>query len=572
MANAPFCAVCNLKTPPETPASLQQYCHCRPGDSYPPPNPNQSLPHSGSHNPLAADSTAVGAAVSDAVGPVSLLDVKSQAGTGEQRKSRHAPQPQQKAELYQASQSTGFPDPCFSTSEAELEQHLLHVGLLYYPNHQFSYGLEQLQRNSRFVNFKKACIYHGAMLSAHPALYGSGVPNKSQRQQLANSVFHIDCSWSMPPLDDFDVVYDVVAGKLLHCQTRFFMMDFVNGRQVLLQAMHIAKVAGMLSLPPSLDTVPPAEEERLCIQLAVVYRILLLDGLFSTVNASDLIVDDSNILAGTTLESVRERATAKPLHAQDRNILKKTADEFSSSYGGKIPSLKASIFFAKLCRRCYTWSRLPWHLRDRREFLVLHGVILKVMAANADPGYKQFSPAVWNTPIPLLPAAPVSIASGMHCSALFSLSLIHSGMAGETQLLPIEPTGPCLYPSAEILYAVVHTIGRISYFFLIPENAKNDVPEPWTDHLPPRSFSTGTQALLVFQTTLECLKAFARTAVPLERVASVVTIVREYIVPALKFIGSCWNVASYFADQLLAQTQQFVARKRAASGAQHKHC
>ncbi|KAJ3333418.1 hypothetical protein HDU91_002932, partial [Kappamyces sp. JEL0680] len=193
------------------------------------------------------------------------------------------------------------------------------------------------------------------------------------------------------------------------------------------------------------------------------------------------------------------------------------------------------------------------------------------MAANADPGYKQFSPAVWNTPIPLLPVAPVSIASGMHFSALFSLSLIHSGMADETLLLPIEPNGPCLYPSAEILYAVVHTMGRISYFFLIPENAKNDVPEPWTDHLPPRSFSTGTQALLVFQTTLECLKAFARTAVPLERVTSVVTIVREYIVPALKFIGSCWNVASYFADQLLAQTQQFVARKRAASGAQHKH-
>ncbi|KAJ3305080.1 hypothetical protein HDV03_002006 [Kappamyces sp. JEL0829] len=154
----------------------------------------------------------------------------------------------EQARIYIENLSANFPEPQRLCPESDLNNHLLRLGLLFFPEHGFNYGLCHLGEQGGFPQFRAACIHHGVYLSRHPALF-HGMPSssKTMRAQIANSLFPIATSFSLPSQPSFDQVYDFIVGRLLHSRTCMYNADLEKSYKVFMQGLYIAQMSGMLN-------------------------------------------------------------------------------------------------------------------------------------------------------------------------------------------------------------------------------------------------------------------------------------------------------------------------------------
>ncbi|KAJ3305081.1 hypothetical protein HDV03_002007 [Kappamyces sp. JEL0829] len=440
-----------------------------------------------------------------------------------------------------------YPQPRSIVQEPVLETHLVSLGLIFYPNHCFPYGMDQLLHNPRFMQFKRACLYQGCLLSRHPALHGGNTEaTKELRKKRADSLFPLDITWEQQSYLDIRSMYDIIASRLLYCQSKFFIKDINVGTEAFLQSVHICRAFRVLDVPDNLQSLDHDGIERVAIQLSLIYRVLVIDTFFSVSHRKPYVIDDAHLVKHLTFAEVQQRMMNKP-----QLPAKKPEDhDYSRMHRSSIPNLEIYVFFIKFTRQCLMLpKRAP--SPTPQELQTLHFLIMAVMLASNDSDFKRLSPSVWNQPVQQLYPFQVTVLNNQNLASIMQLIFVHSSSVSAETLFPVEKNGPVQFRSADILFGALHALGRICYFFLQPENQLSSIEEPYSNHLPPLSIATGAYTFMIFLACQQCLNALFQSSLFRERIDSIVALVKENIVPCLRYLGQTWDLADFCADRLM---------------------
>ncbi|KAJ3300877.1 hypothetical protein HDV03_001888 [Kappamyces sp. JEL0829] len=465
----------------------------------------------------------------------------------------------EQARIYIDDLLADFPKPQIMCPESDLNNHLLRLGLLYYPEHGFNYGLSHLGKDGSFPLFRAACQHHGVYLTRHPGLF-HGKPSKSKlmRTQIANSLYPIPTTTPLPSQLTFDKVYDLIVGRLLHARTCVYIAELDMAYTIFMQALYIAQMSGMLSIPTGLDELAPAELSKVEIQLSIVNALLKMDLALTFMKGSDYVIDDSNYNHNVRLQDMHYRKLADIRQIKDmqgRYILNDFGFVFE---GSRIKTIQNSIFFIKFLRSCIAWNfKRAAFIKDRTA---IHLQILEVMTKYSDDGYKLFIPSTWKTPVSKLNVSYVSTNIGYSLTPQLCLILIHTGnVTNRKHRFCAQKNGPEYYTSADIIYGCIHTVARICYYFQVPGSLKNDIKEPFADHLLPPSLGTGTWAMLIYGVCSNALVALSRVCLKKETVVLINTMILNHVIPILKLIGNVWGLAELFSEWLQRNLTNFAS-------------
>ncbi|KAJ3358160.1 hypothetical protein HDU91_005303 [Kappamyces sp. JEL0680] len=465
----------------------------------------------------------------------------------------------EQARIYIENLSANFPEPQRLCPESDLNNHLLRLGLLFFPEHGFNHGLCHLGEEGGFPQFRAACIHHGVYLSRHPALFhGKPSSSKTMRAQIANSLFPISISIPLPSQLTFDQVYDLIVGRLLHARTCIYNADLEKSYKVFMQGLYIAQMSGMLNVPANPDQLPKSEHGRIEIQLSVVNALLKMDFALAFIKGSSYAMDDSNYMLNLRLKDMLYRKSE-----QVRQITQTQGtfiqNDFGFLYqGSRLKTLQSTIFFVKFLRKCNKWNfKSNVSFMDR---VTIHLQILEGMNKNADDGYKIFIPSIWRTPVNLLSISYVSTNIGQCFAALLGLVFVHSGnVTNRAQLFCAQRNGPEYHTSAEIIYGCIHTVARVCYYFQSSGLLKNEIRESFAEHLPPLTIGTGTWAIFIYGICSNALVALSHVCLKKETARLLDMLIRNHITPILKLIGMVWEIADIFSEWLSTNMDSFLS-------------
>ncbi|KAJ3304348.1 hypothetical protein HDV03_002829, partial [Kappamyces sp. JEL0829] len=153
------------------------------------------------------------------------------------------------------------------------------------------------------------------------------------RAQIANSLFPMSTSFSLPSQPSFDQVYDTIVGRLLHAKTCAYTANMDKGYRFFMQGLYIAQTSGMLNVPTNFDGLSQTELKKIEIQLSIVNALLKADLKMAFIRGSDVVIDDSNYTLNLRLQDMPHRKTAnvqRILHTQGTYIL----NDFGFIYEG----------------------------------------------------------------------------------------------------------------------------------------------------------------------------------------------------------------------------------------------